>query len=176
MSRLFVLIALATACLLSSFALLGSERKKPVAGVVLYSSRDMNVASVVRDLERDGVYVTDKPLKLRARALLGLDLIVVTRSALPATSDTFVGRAYADGALIAGLDMSRRDIEILIFGSSFRPEAPRDPSEPYLTMLSGGCSGTGSFSDRISNWQAARLIRYRAEDAALRCLRIAENK
>jgi hypothetical protein len=83
-----------------------------------------------------------------------------------------IGDAYVDGALIAGLDLSLSDLEAMIFGTSSRPAPPRGPNEPMLIMLyeeslAGGCGGHGYFSDRLSNWPAARFILHRAREGAI---------
>jgi hypothetical protein len=83
------------------------------------------------------------------------------------TTDASVGRAYGDGALIVGLDLTLGELETLIFGSSLRADTPGALAGPRLSMLyaetvADGCGGRGSFSDLLTNWPAAEFIVHRA--------------
>jgi hypothetical protein len=172
-SRFLLLIVSASALLLVVLVWHDATGERRPTGVVLYSARDSNVAKVVRDLKRAGLYVTDDHSRFGSRVLRGADVIVLTRSALPLAGDSWIGRAYVGGALIAGLDMSLRDLETLIFGSSSRDEMERDAADPRLSMLyqetlAGGCGGHGYFSDWLSNWEpAAAFILHRAGEVSL---------
>ena len=164
---------LSIAGLLGAFYVWGGALPSAPTAIVLYSPRDTDVAPVVMSLHRAGAYVTDSPGTARLRLLRGPDAVVITRSALALQRDDAVGRAYADGALIVGLDMSLAEIEALVFGSPSRPSPPRVDGDPRLSMLyeetlAGGCGGQGSFSDWLSNWQpAAAFILHRAHEVSL---------
>ena len=177
----------ATLVFVAIFVVSRGDDRDIVRGSVLHSRQDANVANVIRDLKRLGLYVTSDPLRFEARLAQHQDVVVFTRSALPALCLSVrttgcstsmpravvpqIGDAYVDGALIAGLDLSLNDLEALIFGSSSRPAQARDRNEPMLSMLyeeslAGGCGGHGHFSDRLSNWPAARFILHRAREVA----------
>jgi hypothetical protein len=163
----------ASALLLGLLALHDAPSEGRLAGIVLYSARDSNVSTIVRDLKRLGLYATEDRDRFRTRILRGGNVVVLTRSALPMASDNSMGRAYVDGALIVGLDMSLRDLETLIFGSSLRVTTDQEAAAPLLSMLydrtlAGGCGGHGEFSDRLHNWEpTAEFILHRAREIAV---------
>ncbi len=156
-----------TAILFICFILLRPQSVE-VRGLVLYSEADVEVREFVYDLAEAGVPTTTNPRRLQAERA-GLELIVLTRSVLPAIDRRALGFIYADGAMLAGLNVHAGELQTLIFGSTtFRRSAS---TEPFFSMvhedITRGCGSTGSFEDGVDGWEVATFILHRAHEVAI---------
>lgn len=162
-------LTLAASFVLLAAFLLYDDNSHQVEGIVLYSDAEELLQPTVLDLQRTGLRTMTNPRLMDATVERGVHVIVLTPATYAGLRQETAARAYSDGTLLVGLDLSVRDLEMLVFGTSTRPERARDElvfSMLYEESSIAGCGASGWFSDRMQNWDVAGFIVHRAGENA----------